>query len=121
MRRALALILFAFEPFLATSLLLRIGPTLFYRDSATLVALAVRLALALTSVAAAIGLRESRPYAHRLSIAVLASSAAFAIVQYFTRVLPTSVPPDFAPILTGLIVVHHSVWIGVLLRSRARA
>jgi hypothetical protein len=119
-RAVLAIILFLFEPFLAAGLLLRIGPTLFQRDAATFVGFAVRMALALTSVAAASGLRASRPYADRLALAVLASSAAFAIIQYFTRVLPTSVPPDLAPLLTGLIVVHHAVWMSVLVFARRR-
>jgi hypothetical protein len=119
-RSVLAAILFVFEPFLAASLLLRIGPTLLERDAATFVALAVRVALALTSVAAAIGLRASRPYADRLTLAVLFSSAAFAAVQYFTHVLPTSVPPDIAPVLTGLLVLHHSFWIALLVWSGRR-
>jgi hypothetical protein len=115
-RGVLAAVLFVLEPFLAASLLLRIGPTLFHRDAATFAALAVRIALALASVAAAIGLRESRPYAQRLTLAVLVSSAAFAILQQLTRVLPTSVPPDIAPLLTGLLVAHHAIWVVWLLR-----
>ncbi|MEX2271521.1 MAG: hypothetical protein WD690_08630 [Vicinamibacterales bacterium] len=111
MRQALAVILFLFEPFLAASLLLRVGPTLFYRDAVTLIAVAARVLLALASVAAAIGLRESRPYARLLTIAVLASSALFAVLQYFTRVLPTSLAPDVAPLVTAGIVVHHGLWI----------
>lgn len=120
MRSVLAGVLFLIEPFLAAGLLLRIGATLFHRDAATFAALAVRIALALASVAAAIGLRESRPYAYRLTLAVLVSSASFAIIQYFTHVLPTSVPPDLAPLLTGLFVAHQTFWIVWLLRSSAR-
>jgi hypothetical protein len=119
-RSVLAAVLFLIEPFLAAGLLLRIGSTLFHRDAATFAGLAVRIALALASVAAAIGLRESRPYAYRLTLAVLVSSASFALIQYFTRILPTSVPPDLAPVLTGLFVAHHAFWILWLRRSRAR-
>lgn len=111
MTRLLAAILFLFEPFLAASLLLRVGPSLIERDLATWTGLAARLALALASVAAAIGLREARPYSRTLSMAVLLMSAAFAVLQYFTRVLPTSLAPDVALLFTILIVVHHGLWI----------
>ena len=114
MRRALAVILFLFEPFLAAGLLLRVGPTLVERDALTIAAFAVRLALALSSVAAAIGLRDSRPWADRLALIVLASSAAFAVFQYFTRALPTSLAPDVAALATLLIVAHHTAWVVVL-------
>ena len=107
-----------FEPFLAAMLLLRVGPTLFDRDALTFVAFIFRILLALVSVAAAIGLRAGRPYAQRLALAVLAASALFAVFQYFTRALPTSLAPDIAPIVTTLIVVHHTAWIIALLRSR---
>ena len=110
MRRALAAILFLFEPFLAATLLLRVGPTLLDRDLATALAFAVRIALALLSIAAAIGLQNSRPYAVPLTLIVLAASASFAIVQYVTRVLPTSLAPDVAAMLTIAVVVHHSLW-----------
>lgn len=120
MRRALAIILFLFEPFLAAGLLLRVGPTLADRDAATFAALAVRILLALTSVAAAIGLQSARPYARPLALVVLAASASFAIVQLLTRVLPTSVPPDLAPFITGAIVIHHLIWIVLLLRRSDR-
>lgn len=110
MRRALAAILFVFEPFLAATLLLRVGPTLFDRDLVTAVAFAARIILALASVAAAIGLQNARPYATRLSLIVLAASATFAVVQYVTRVLPTSLAPDVAGLLTIAVVVHHSLW-----------
>lgn len=99
---------------MAAGLLLRVGPTLLDRDALTAVAVAVRVVLALLSVAAAIGLRESRPYAHRLALIVLISSAAFAIFQYFTRALPTSLAPDVAALATGIIVVHHGAWVVVL-------
>lgn len=118
MRRVLAFVLFVFEPFLAAGLLLRVGPTLLQRDSATFLALGVRVLLALLSVAAAIGLRSGRPYADRLAIAVLSASALFAIVQHFTRVLPTSLAPDIAPFITAAIVVHHLTWIVLLVRAR---
>ena len=116
MRRVLAFILFVFEPFLAAGLLLRVGPTLFERDAPTFLGLIARVLLALLSVAAAIGLRGGRPYADRLAISVLAASAIFAVVQLYTRVLPTSVAPDIAPFVAGAIVVHHLAWIGLLLR-----
>ena len=112
--RLLAGALFLFEPFLAASLLLRIGPSLFQRDAATWIGFAFRIALALASVAAAMGLRDSRPYARALSIAVLIGSAGFAVVQYFTRVLPTSLAPDVLALFTILILVHHALWLGVL-------
>ena len=114
MRRVLAVILFLFEPFLAAGLLLRVGPTLLDRDALTAAAFAVRVILALLSVAAAIGLRESRPYADRLALIVLTASAAFALFQYFTRALPTSLAPDIATLATGLIVLHHGTWVMVL-------
>ena len=117
-RAVLAFILFFFEPFLAAGLLLRVGPTLLYRDTPTFIALAARVLLALLSVAAAIGLRGARPYADRLAIGVLAASALFAAVQLYTRVLPTSVPPDLAPFITGAIVVHHVCWMALLVRTR---
>ena len=110
MKRLLAAILFLFEPFLAASLLLRVGPTLLHRDAVTWLAVAARILLALASVAAAIGLRASRPYARRLTIGVLAASAAFAILQYFTRALPTSLAPDVAALFTSIVVVHHVAW-----------
>ena len=118
MRRALALVLFLFEPFLAAGLLLRVGPTLADRDAATFVGLALRVLLALASVAAAIGLRSDRPYARLLALAVLAASASFAVIQHITRVLPTSVPPDLSPFITVAIVIHHALWMVLLLRGR---
>lgn len=117
MRRVLAVILFFFEPFLAAGLLLRVGPTLIDRDALTVAAFAVRLALALSSVAAAIGLRDSRPWADRLAIIVLVSSAAFAVFQYFTRALPTSLAPDVAALATALIVAHHTAWVVLVVRG----
>lgn len=78
----------------------------------------MRVALALASVAAAIGLRESRPYARPLASGVLAASAAFAVIQYLTRVLPTSLAPDVLALFTAAIVVHHAVWMVVIRRSR---
>ena len=119
MRRALAAILFLFEPFLGAMLLLRVGPTLLDRDLATALAFAVRIVLALLSVAAAIGLQNSRPYATRLTLIVLTASAAFAIVQYFTRVLPTSLAPDVAGLFTAIIVVHHAGWLAWVARLRS--
>jgi hypothetical protein len=113
-RRALAVILFLFEPFLAAGLLLRVGPTLFDRDALTGVAFAARVVLALSSVAAAIGLRDSRPYADRLALIVLISSGAFAVFQYFTRALPTSLAPDVAALATAAIVIHHGTWVVAL-------
>ncbi len=121
MHRLLAVILFLFEPFLAAGLLLRAGASLYTRDPETIIALAVRIALALASVAAAIGLREARPYAWSLAIGVLASSAVFAVIQYATRVLPTSLAPDVLALFTLLIVVHHSAWLAWLLRPSARS
>lgn len=121
MHRLLAPILFLFEPFLAAGLLLRAGATLLSRDPETLAALVVRVALALASVAAAIGLRESRPYARSLTVAVLASSALFAVIQYATRVLPTSLAPDVLALFTILIVAHHAAWLAWLLRPSARS
>lgn len=118
MRRALALILFLFEPFLAAGLLLRVGPTLMDRDALTAAAFAARIALALLSVAAAIGLRDSRPWADRLALFVLAASASFAVFQYFTRALPTSLAPDVAALATGIVVVHHAAWVVILRRRR---
>ncbi len=115
-RRVLAGILFLFEPFLAAGLLLRVGPTLLDRDAATAIAFAARILLALASVAAAIGLREPRPYARPLTLGVLAASAAFALIQYVTRVLPTSLAPDVAPLVTALIVAHHAAWMVVVRR-----
>jgi len=115
-RAILSAILFLFEPFLAAGLLLRIGSTIFHRDAATFGGVAVRILLALASVAAAISLRSERPHADRLAIIVLAASAVFAVVQYFTRVLPTSVAPDLAPFITAGIVIHHSAWVIALLR-----
>ena len=114
MRRALAVILFLFEPFLAAGLLLRVGPTLLDRDALTAAAFAVRVILALLSVAAAIGLRESRPYADRLALIVLTASAVFAVLQYVTRALPTSLAPDIAALATAAIVIHHGTWVAVL-------
>lgn len=80
----------------------------------TWVAFAIRIALALASVAAAMGLRDSRPYARTLSVAVLAASALFAVIQYFTRALPTSLAPDVLALFTGLIVFHHVMWLVLL-------
>ena len=120
MRRALAAALFLFEPFLAATLLLRVGPTLFDRDAVTAIAFAARIVLALLSVAAAIGLRNSRPYADRLALIVLIASASFAVLQYFTRVLPTSLAPDVAALFTALIVVHHAAWIAWLVSAGKR-
>jgi hypothetical protein len=113
-RRGLAVILFLFERWLAANLLLRVGATLINRAAATSVAFAIRMLLALLSVAAAIGLTNNRPYARRLSMMVLAGSAAFAVLQYFTRVLPTSLAPEVAMLVTAIIVTHHAVWIAVL-------
>ena len=118
MRRALAAVLFVFEPFLAATLLLRVGPTLLDRDLVTAIAFVLRMALALGSVAAAIVLQNARPYADRLALIVLISSAAFAIAQYVTRALPTSLAPDVAGLFTAVIVLHHIVWIVWLLRRR---
>lgn len=118
--QALALILFLFEPYLAATLVLRIGATLLDRDAATSVAVIVRVLLALASVAAAIGLHGRRPYARGLALWVLSGSAAFAVVQYLTRVLPTSLAPDILAAATILIVAHHTAWIAFLLLRRRR-
>jgi hypothetical protein len=118
-RRVLPLILFLYEPFLAAGLLLRVGPTLIDRDAATWAAFAIRILLALASVAAAIGLRNARPYARSLTLGVLSASAAFAVLQYFTRVLPTSLAPDIAALFTLIIVVHHAIWVVVVARAGA--
>jgi hypothetical protein len=112
----LSSVLFLFEPFLAAGLLLRVGPTLLDRDAATWVAFAARILLALASIAAAIGLRNARPYARSLTLGVLAASAAFAVIQYYTRVLPTSLAPDVAGLFTLIIVVHHVAWMAYLAR-----
>ena len=80
----------------------------------TWVAFAIRIALALASVAAAMGLRDSRPYARTLAMTVLAASAVFAVGQYFTRALPTSLAPDVLGLFTVLIVIHHAIWIAIL-------
>jgi hypothetical protein len=112
--RLLAGVLFFFEPFLAANLLLRVGPSLVQRDAATWVAFAMRIALALASIAAAKGLADSRPYARKLAVSVLLASAAFAVIQYFTRVLPTSLAPDVAALVTLVVVVHHAAWLGVI-------
>ena len=114
--RLLPLLLFAFEPWLAATLLLRIGGNLFTRDIETLIAVAARVVLALASVAAANGLRESRPYARSLTIGVLAASAGFAVLQHFMRLLPTSLAPDVSALFTTLIVVHHAAWLVWLVR-----
>lgn len=111
-------VLFLFEPFLAANLLLRVGPTLLQRDAATWAGFAVRIALAVLSVAAAIGLRESRPFGRPLAIAALVSSAAFALIQYYTRLLPTSLAPDVIGLFTALVIVHHACWLVLLVRSR---
>ena len=76
------------------------------------------MALALASVAAAMGLRDSRPYARKLAASVLIASAAFAVIQYFTRVLPTSLAPDVAALFTTIIVAHHAVWMAWLIAKR---
>ncbi|MDQ3069057.1 MAG: hypothetical protein M3R55_04940 [Acidobacteriota bacterium] len=116
MRRALATILFFFEPFLAASLLLRVGPTLTQRDGWTALALTARLLLAAVCVSAAIGISGSRPFGRHLAIMALTASAGFAVVQLYTRVLPTSLAPDVAPLFTLLIVAHHAAWILYLVR-----
>lgn len=110
----LSSVLFLFEPLLAAGLLLRVGPTLLDRDTGTWVAFAARILLAVASVAAAIGLRNARPYARPLTLGVLTASAAFAVIQYFTRVLPTSLAPDVAGLFTLIIVMHHAAWIAWL-------
>jgi hypothetical protein len=113
-RRALAVILFLFEPYLAATLLLRAAPALLGRDVISIVAFAIRMVLALASVAAAIGLRDARPGADRLATGVLAASAAFAVFQYFTRALPTSLEPALGLVVTIVVVVHHATWIAAL-------
>lgn len=118
MRKALAVVLFVFEPVQAAMMLLRVGPTLFDRDAATVVAFAARVGLALLSVAAAIGLQGGRPYADRLALTVLIASAGFAVVQYVTRALPTSLAPDVAGLFLIAILVHHAAWISALLVRR---
>lgn len=114
----LPLILFLFEPWLAATLLLRIGGSLADRDAATTAAVAARVLLALASVAAAIGLRARRPYARALTLWVLAASAVFAVLQYGTRVLPTSLAPDILGLFTLLIVAHHAAWMTALFLRR---
>jgi hypothetical protein len=69
------------------------------------------------SVAAAIGLQHNRPYAARLTLAVLAASASFAVLQYYTRVLPTSLAPDVAGLFTLALVGHHAFWAVVVARD----
>lgn len=118
--RLLAGVLFLFEPFLAANLLLRVGPSLFQRDLETWIAFAFRMALALASVAAAMGVRDSRPYGRGLAIAVLAGSAAFALIQYVTRALPTSLAPDVLGLFTAVIVLHHLAWVLVILAATRR-
>lgn len=118
MRKALAVVLFVFEPVQAATMLLRVGPTLFDRDAVTVVAFAARIVLALMSVAAAIGLQSERPYADRLGLIVLVASAGFAVVQYFTRALPTSLAPDVAVLFLAVVLVHHGGWIAALLFKR---
>ena len=121
MRRALAVVLFLFEPWLAATLLLRIGTTLLDRDVITAVAFVVRMALALASIAAAIGLRDPRADADRLAMGVLAVSAGFAVFQCFTRALPTSLEPALLSFVTIVIVTHHTAWIAALMWSRRQA
>ena len=118
MRKALAVVLFVFEPVQAATMLLRVGPTLFDRDPITIAAFAARIVLALMSVAAAIGLQSERPYADRLALAVLLASAGFAVLQYFTRALPTSLAPDVAILFLVVILAHHGAWIAALLIRR---
>lgn len=118
MRKALAVVLFIFEPVQAATMLLRVGPTLFDRDAATGAAFAARIVLALMSVAAAIGLQGRRPYADRLALIVLIASAAFAVLQYFTRALPTSLAPDVAGLFLAVILAHHAAWVAALLIRR---
>lgn len=118
MRSALAVVLFVFEPVQASTMLLRVGPTLFDRDAATAAAFAARVVLALVSVAAAIGLQGGRPYADRLALIVLAASAGFAVLQYFTRALPTSLAPDVAGLFLAATLLHHSAWAATLLIRR---
>lgn len=118
MRKALAVVLFVFEPVQAATMLLKVGPTLFDRDALTAVAFAARVLLALASVAAAIGLQSARPYADRLALMVLIASAAFAVAQYFTRALPTSLAPDVAGLFLVVTLVHHGAWAAALLFKR---
>jgi hypothetical protein len=118
MRKALAVVLFLFEPVQAATMLLRVGPTLLDRDGATAAAFAARIILALLSVAAAIGLQGGRPYADRLALIVLTASAGFAVLQYFTRVLPTSLAPDVAGLFLVAILAHHGGWSAALLIRR---
>ena len=118
MRKALAVVLFVFEPVQAATMLLRVGPTLLDRDAVTVAAFAVRILLALMSVAAAIGLQSERPYADRLALIVLVASAGFAVFQYFTRALPTSLAPDVAVLFLAIILVHHGAWTAALLIRR---
>src|SRR5690606_23762184 len=113
-RRLLAVLLFLFEPYLAATVLLRLAASLDTRDVPTYAALAVRVLLAIASVIAAMALGNRREGADRLASLVLTGSAAFAVLQLVTRALPTSVPPDLAPVLTSLIVVHHLAWVGFL-------
>ena len=49
---------------------------------------------------------------------VLLSSGGFAVLQYFTRVLPTSLAPDVAALFTAIIVAHHSSWLVWLIAKR---
>lgn len=114
MRRLLAVLLFLFEPYLAATVLLRLAASLDTRDVPTYAALAVRVLLAIASVIAAMALGNRREGADRLASLVLTGSAAFAVLQLATRALPTSVPPDLAPVLTSVIVVHHLAWVGFL-------
>lgn len=114
MNRLLAAVLFLFEPFLAANLLLRVGPSLFQRDLATLAGVCVRLGLALASIVAAMAVRDARPAATRLAAVTLAASASFAILQHFTRLLPTSLAPDVSLLFTSLILLHHAGWIALL-------
>jgi hypothetical protein len=44
----------------------------------------------------------------------LIASAAFAVLQYFTRALPTSLAPDVATLATLAIVIHHGLWVAFL-------
>lgn len=118
MRKALAVILFLFEPVQAASMLVRVGPTLLDRDAATIVAFAARVVIGLLSVMAAIGLQGQRAYADRLALFVLTASAGFAVVQYFTRALPTSLPPDVAGLFLVVILAHHGAWVAALLIRR---
>lgn len=118
MRKALAAVLFVFEPVQTATMLLRVGPTLFDRDAVTVAAFAARIVLALLSVAAAIGLQGQRPYADRLALSVLVASAGFAVFQYVTRALPTSLAPDVAVLFLAVTLLHHGGWIAALLFRR---